>query len=128
MAGWNSIYVLTAAECDAAAGELIDTTGWTEANKLNWCLQAESIINVTCRRVFASTIAAFAALPASTRYILTATVCDWVAMMGIKHNMAGFTSRVEAEDYVNILRDDFLRNLSILRDTKTQDFLVKGTL
>ena len=125
---WDSIYVLTEVEFTAKCGTKCSATSKATAYGQMYCLQAESIINVTCRRVFASTIALFAALPASTRYILTATVCDWVAMMGIKHNMAGFTSRVEAEDYVNILRDDFLRNLSILRDTKTQDFLVKGSI
>lgn len=124
----TGIYAASKAECDAAAGELVDGTGWVEANINNWCLQAESIINVTCRKVFAGTTAAFTALPATTKYILTAAATDWVAIQGIKYNFAGFTSRVEAEDYINILRDDFLRNLAILRDTKVQDFLTKGTL
>jgi hypothetical protein len=42
--------------------------------------------------------------------------------------MSGFTSRVEAEDMINILRDGALRGLSILRDKKAQQFLMTGTI
>ena len=43
---------------------------------------------------------------------------------GISWDMSGFTSRIEAEDMINILRDIALRNISILRDKKTQDFII----
>jgi hypothetical protein len=37
--------------------------------------------------------------------------------------MSGYTSRVEAEDMINVLRDASLRGLSILKDKKSQDFI-----
>jgi hypothetical protein len=37
--------------------------------------------------------------------------------------MAGYTSRTEAEDMINILRDGALRGLSLLKDKKVQDFM-----
>jgi len=125
---WDSIYVLTEVEFTAKCGSKCSAISKATAYGQMYCLQAESIINVTCRRVFASTIALFAALPAATRYILTAAATDLAAIYAIEYDMSGFTTRTEAEDMINILRDDFLRNLSILRDTKTQDFLAKGTL
>ena len=125
---WDSIYVLTEVEFTSKCGANCSAISKATAYGQMYCLQAESIINVLCRKVFASTIALFAALPASTRYILTAATTDLAAIWAIEYDMSGFTSRVEAEDMINILRDDFLRNLSVLRDSKAQDFLAKGTL
>ena len=123
---WDSIYVLTEVEWTAKCGSKCSATSKATAYGQMYCLQAESIINVICRKVFASTVAAFAALPASTRYILSAATSDLAAIFAIEYSMAGFTSRVEAEDMINILRDDFLRNVAILRDKKNQDFLMTG--
>ena len=36
----------TDAEMNAMAGELVDTTGWTDANKTAWGLQAENYLNI----------------------------------------------------------------------------------
>ena len=127
MAGWDSIYVLTEVEFTAKCGAKCSATSKATAYGQMYCLQAESIINVICRKVFASTIAAFAALPASTRYILTAATSSLAAIFAIEYDMSGFTSRVEAEDMINVLRDEFLRNVAILRDKKNQDFLMTGT-
>ena len=40
----------------------------------------------------------------------------------IQYDFSGFTSRTEAEDMINVLRDAALRGMSILRDKKAQDF------
>ena len=62
-------------------------------------------------------------LSASVRGILIDTGACLAAIEGISFDMSGFTSRVEAEDMINVLRDIALRNLSILRDKKTQEFM-----
>jgi len=36
--------------------------------------------------------------------------------------LSGYTTRIEAEDMINILRDAALRGLSIIRDKKVVDF------
>jgi len=45
------------------------------------------------------------------------------AIMVIQYDFSGFTSRIEAEDMINVLRDAALRGMSILRDKKQQDFI-----
>ena len=40
--------------------------------------------------------------------------------------MSGYTSRTEAEDMINVLRDAALRGMSLLRDKKTKEILDKA--
>ena len=89
----------TDAEMNAMAGELVDVTGWTDANKTAWGLQAENYLNVLCNFNFSDN---FASLNIDVKYILSEYVARTVGMNGIAYNMAGYTSRVEAEDMINI--------------------------
>ena len=89
-----------------------------------WIADAESLINCTARKVFAADTSAFAALPATTRKILTEVASNIAAIYAITYDMSGFTSRIEGEDMINVLRDAALRGLSLLRDKKTQEFLI----
>ena len=102
----------------------IDSGDTAETDR--WIADAESLINCTARRIFAVDTTAFSALPATTRKILTEVTSDLAAIYAVLYDMSGFTSRVEAEDMINIFRDAALRGLSILRDKKTQDFLTEG--
>ena len=63
------------------------------------------------------------AITTSVRGILIDTGACLAAIEGISWDMSGFSSRTEAENMINILRDIALRNLSLLRDKKTQDFI-----
>ena len=45
---------------------------------------------------------------------------------GIPYSMSGYTSRVEAEDMINVLRDRYLFCISILRDKKMEEFMVNA--
>jgi len=63
------------------------------------------------------------AIDAKVRGILIDTAACMSAIQGIIWDMSGYTSRIEAEDMINVLRDIALRNLSILRDKKVQDFI-----
>ena len=66
---------------------------------------------------------AASALNATVRGILIDTGACLAAIEGISWDMSGFTSRIEAEDMINVLRDIALRNMSILRDKKNQTFV-----
>ena len=116
----------TSAECIFKMGKGYDSVNVNEAriNELN--LQIESFINDLARRVFAVDTTAFTALPTSTKKLLTETASNLASIYAVTYDMSGFTSRVEAEDMINIFRDAALRGLSILRDKKTQDFLTEG--
>lgn len=89
----------TKTECDAMAGELVDTTGYTETNINNWCLQAESFLNALSKYNWSDK---FASLNADVKYILAEYSARYVAVSAISYNMAGFTTRTEAENMVNI--------------------------
>ena len=116
----------TLAQCAAAVGELVDGTGWVEGNINGWCLEAEGLIHCVARKVFATIIADYTAMPAGGKAILADIEANYVAMQGIKYNMAGYTSRVEAEDMINVCRDNVLRGLSLIRDQKVVAFIVTG--
>ena len=66
------------------------------------------------------------ALDPKVRGILIDTGACLAAIEGIIWDMSGYTTRIEAEDMINVLRDRALFNLSILRDKKIQDFLVNA--
>ena len=110
----------TADEIAVKSGELVDATGATEARINALCLQVESFINCVTRYNWSD---AFAALNADVKGILGEVESNLVAIYLIQFNMSGYTSRVEAEDMVNILRDAALRDLALLRDMKVRDFM-----
>ena len=100
------------------ASATVKAAGWFDTI----ILDVEAVINVMTRFDW-STADAASALNATVRGILIDTGACLAAIEGITWDMSGFTSRTEAEDMINILRDTALRNLSILRDKKNQDFI-----
>lgn len=102
------------------AGENVDSTGATEARINSLCSQVEAQINANCRYNFSDN---YSSLNADTKGILTETASNLVAIYLISYNMGGYSSRIEAEDMINILRDAALRNIKILKDKKTTDFI-----
>lgn len=101
----------------AGAGKAVafDTTMMTAAN-----LRAESTVNCVARYNFSD---AYGTLNADVQHLLGDICSSLVAIEAICYNMAGYTDRVEAEDMINVLRDNALRGLSIIRDKKAQDFI-----
>jgi len=110
----------TAAECASKAGENVDATGWVEANINQWCSEAESFINVLCRYTFSDN---YATLNADVKKILTEACSNLVAIYGISFNMSGYTTRVEAEDMINILYTRFVQCIGLLELQKSRDFI-----
>lgn len=109
----------TSDEILVKAGENYDTS-ITEARINALCLQVESLINCVTRYNWSD---AYAGLNADVKGLLAEVESDLVAIYIISFNMAGFTSRVEAEDMINVLRDAALRGLALLRDMKVRDFM-----
>ena len=85
--------------------------------------QAESLINSITRFNWSD---AYSGLNADTKGILKEVASNLAAIYVIQYDMSGFTSRTEAEDMVNILRDAALRGLSLLRDKKVKEFMDKA--
>ncbi len=101
-----------------AASATVKTAGWFDTI----ILDVEAVINVMTRYDW-STADAATALNATVRGILIDTGACLAAVEGIIWDMSGYTSRVEAEDMINVLRDIALRNMAILRDKKQQEFM-----
>ena len=88
-----------------------------------WISDAESLINVVTRYNWSD---AFASLNVDKKNLLREVASNIAAIYAITYDMSGFTSRVEAEDMINVLRDAALRGLALLRDKKTQEFILSA--
>jgi hypothetical protein len=110
----------TTAEVQRKVGAGASATSNVEAYINDYMTQAESFINVTTRFNWSD---AYSALNVDVKGILKETASNLAAIYVIIYNMSGYTSRVEAEDMINVLRDAALRNLALLRDKKTEEFM-----
>ena len=82
--------------------------------------QAEALINTVTRFNWSD---AYAGLNTDTKGILKEVASNIAAIYVIQYDMSGYTSRIEAEDMINVLRDAALRGLSLLRDKKAKEFI-----
>jgi hypothetical protein len=93
----------TDAQMNAMAGELVDATGWTDANKTAWGIQAENYIVVLGKYDFVTNIAL---LKTNVKQMLSEYVARYVAVCGISYNMATvgatFSSLIEPEDMMQV--------------------------
>jgi len=110
----------TTAEVERKAGANCSATSKAEAYTNDYVGQVESFINVVTRYNWSD---AYSGLNADVKGLLKEVASNLAAIYVISYDMSGFTSRVEAEDMINILRDAALRGLALLRDKKTQDFI-----
>ena len=109
----------TTAEIVRKAGDGANSTAAAEAYTNDFATQAESEINVATRYNWSD---AYSGLNADVKGILKQAASNLAAIYVIQYDMSGYTSRTEAEDMVNVLRDGYLRCISILRDVKARDF------
>lgn len=110
----------TEAEIAMFAGENVDTTGATEANRNAWVAQAESFLCVLSRKNW---IDAYSALNADVKRILSEYCARFAAVGEITYNMAGFTTRIEAEDMLNIHLHRMAQIEKILEDQKAVTYM-----
>jgi glutaredoxin 2 len=110
----------TTAEVQRKAGSGASTVSKAEAYVNDFMTQAESEINATVRYNFSDN---YATLNADTKGILKSCASNLAAIYVIIYDMSGYSSRVEAEDVINVLRDAALRQLNLLKDKKVTDFV-----
>lgn len=82
--------------------------------------QVEALINAVCRFNFSDN---YATLNVDVKGLLKEVASNLAAIYVIIYDMSGFTTRIEAEDMINVLRDAALRGLALLRDKKATDFM-----
>lgn len=111
----------TTAEVGYKAGANASATSKAEVYTNSFVTQAESVINVATRYNWSD---AYATLNVDKKGILKEAASNLAAIYVINYDMSGFTSRAEAESMITVLRDGFLRNISLLRDIKAQEFAI----
>lgn len=84
--------------------------------------EAESYINTITRYNFSDT---YTTLNADVKYLLEEAASNLAAIYAIQWDMRGYTSRIEAEDMINILWARFKQCIKVLEDQKTTTF-IKG--
>lgn len=89
----------TVAEMQLYACELVDSTGNVEANHNILAAQGESFLCVLSKYNWVDN---YASLNVDVKRILSEYVARFGAVGLISFNMAGYTSRIEAEDIINI--------------------------
>jgi hypothetical protein len=110
----------TTAEVQRKTGDGASTTANVEEYINDFVMQSESLINSLCRFNFSDN---YSSLNTDVKGILKEAASNLAAIYVIQYDMGGYTSRGEAENMVNILRDGALRAIAILRDKKAQDFI-----
>ena len=112
----------TEAECKQKAGAGVSAS-FSDAMYTAAGLQGESLVNCVCRYNFSDT---WATDNVDVKGLISDVVSSYVAIQAICYDMSGYTSRIEAENMINVLRDGLLRGLGILRDIKIRDFIINA--
>ena len=88
----------------------------------DWINEAESEINSICKYNFNDQ---YASLNVDVKYLLRAAASTLAAIRAVCYDMSLYESRTVAEDIINVLRDDYLRMIGILKNKDIQGW-VKG--
>jgi len=111
----------TTAEVQRKAGSGASATSKAEAYVNDFMTQAESEINAATRYNWSDN---YSTLNVDVKGILKEAASCLAAIYVIAYDMSGYDTRTEAENLINVLRDSYLRCISLLRDKKTQEFLL----
>lgn len=103
----------TEAEINAFAGELVDATGNVEANHNLWVAQAQSYLCTLSRYNWVDN---YGSLNTDVKAILSEYCARYAAIAAIAYNMAGYTTRLEAEDMINVHIDRMNKIEKLLSD------------
>ena len=86
-----------------------------------WISEAESIIN--CDTTYNWTDK-YSSLNVDIKYILQSCSSCLAAIQCIRYDMSGYTSRTEAEDMINVLKNRADSDLKVLKEKRNQDFIL----
>ncbi len=112
------------ADIVAKAGTGANSTAVNTTATDVYVLEVEAMVNVLTRHNWSDV---YSGLNDDVKKILKGITSNLCAIYVIQWDMSGYTSRIEAEDMINVLRDAALRDLSILRDKKNQTFILEAT-
>jgi hypothetical protein len=105
------------------AGANASAVSKAEAYTNEYIAQAEAYINVLTEKIWATSTATFAALDAQISKLLSEAASNLAAIYVIQYDMSGFTTRIEAEDMINVLFARFIQCIELLRSISARDFM-----
>lgn len=111
----------TTAEVQRKAGNLASATSKAEAYVNDFMTQAESFINVTTKKNWSDI---YSTLNVDVKGILKECASNLAAIYVIQFDISVFTSRIEAEDMINILYRRAMDCIKILREQPNETFIV----
>jgi len=83
-----------------------------------WSDEAEGTLNALTRKDW---VADYASIKANFKPALDDAVSDIIAIRIINYDMSGYTSRLEAQTMLDVIKDNLNRNLDALKDQKNQE-------
>ena len=113
----------TSAECIFKMGNGYSTTLVTEDRINELCLQVESFCNNLAREVMAKDAAAFIALDAGKKYLLSEITSNFCGYYGAMFDASGYGSQREQENIMNTCWARFVQCIGLLKDQKTVGFI-----
>lgn len=111
--------IVAVAEMQLFAGENVDASGDVEANHNYLAGYAEAYL---CNLVKYDIVTNWASLNSTYKKLFSEWAARHAAIALISYNMAGYTSRIEAEDMINMNWARLKQIQSILEDVDIQDF------
>lgn len=124
MVVWDITLCTTGAAYLKAGAGINKSTYYSGANAdMNWgraINAAESTVQAVTRKDW---ISIYSTLTSGAKLIIEDVVGSLAANTAIMHDLSLYPSRIVGEDMININRDTALRGMSILRDTKVQDWI-----
>jgi len=110
----------TTAEVQRKAGANASATSKAEAYVNDFMTQVESKINVLCRYNFSDN---YAGLNVDVKGLLKEAASNLAAIYVIQYDMSGFTTRLEAEDMIDLLNNQAMFAIGILSDKANIDYM-----
>ena len=114
----------TTAEVQRKAGANASATSNAEAYINDFMTQAESLINVMSGYNWSD---AYSGLDADVKGILKLAASNIAAMYVINYDLSGFTTRIEAETMLDVLRDGAVKAIDLLKERAKVDFIIDPT-
>ena len=109
------------ANIQAYAGINANTTAKATAATDVYVLDVEAVINVATRKNWSDS---YSTLNVDIKFMLMQTAAARCAQIVIMNQMAGFTSRAEAETMLDVLQNMYVTNIELLKLQAQQDFAV----
>lgn len=83
---------------------------------------SEGIINAVSRYDWSS-LGSVDKIGSAYKYFFSDIASSLTAIHAVNYNINSYATRIQAEDIINVQRDNAIRGLQILKDSKATDFL-----